>query len=258
MREQIKRLYINLTGLLVIGLVLALIGPFGTYEQLPTLARLGYWLLVASLNGVLVDLVIRRVDAQLPAKTPMRRIIAPFLGALFAAVPATAIVAVANGLFGIGWPERLLVLYSQVLFLLTVISTLIYTLQDLHEMAQARQPESPDTPAEPSQPAPDYWARFKERLPEPLGGELLCLEMHDHYLAVHTTTGKQLILCRMDDAAKELENLGQRVHRSWWVATTAAAGTEKQGQRLFLKLIDGRHVPVGRTYRAELKAAGWG
>lgn len=81
--------------------------------------------------------------------------------------------------------------------------------------------------------------------------------MHDHYLAVHTTAGKQLILCRMDDAAKELENLGQRVHRSWWVATTAVIGAEKAGQRLFLTLIDGRQVPVGRTYRDKVKRAGW-
>ena len=257
MRERIKHLYISFAGLLVIGLVLALIGPFGTYEQLAAPSRLGYWLLVATLNGVLVDLVIRQVDAQLPEQTPMRRILAPFLGALFAAVPATAIVAVANGLFGMGWPERLLLLYSQVLFLLTVISTLVYTLQDLHEMAQARQPQQADDTTEPAKLETDSWARFKERLPEPMEGELLCLEMHDHYLAVHTTAGKQLILCRMDDAARELEDLGQRVHRSWWVAESAVAGTEKQGQRLYLQLNDGRQVPVGRTYKDGLKQAGW-
>lgn len=257
MRERIKHLYISFAGLLAIGLVLALIGPFGTYEQLATPARLGYWLLVATLNGVLVDLVIRQVDAQLPEQTPMRRIAAPFLGALFAAVPATAIVAVANGFFGLGWPERLLLLYSQVLFLLVVISTLVYTLQDLHEMALARQPQQKDSPPEPAQPTPNPWTRFKERLPDPMEGDLLCLEMHDHYLAVHTTAGKQLILCRMEDAARELEDLGQRVHRSWWVAASAVTGTEKQGQRLFLRLIDGKQVPVGRTYKDGLKQTGW-
>lgn len=257
MRERIKHLTISLAGLLTIGIVLALIGPFGTYELLPLPERLGYWILVATLNGALVDLVIRQVDVHLPKAMPLRRLLAPLLGAALAAIPATAIVAVANGLFGLGWPEQLVRLYGQVVFLLAVISTLVYTLLDLQELAQ----KPPVTSAAPedhtTQSEPDSWVRFQERLPEPQQGELLCLEMHDHYLAVHTTEGKQLILCRMDDAARELKALGLRVHRSWWVAKNAVAGTQKVGQRLFLTLVDGRKVPVGKTYRETLKKTAW-
>ncbi|SDU03817.1 LytTR family DNA-binding domain-containing protein [Halopseudomonas salegens] len=257
MREQIKHLTASLAGLLAIGIVLALIGPFGTYELLPLPARLAYWVLVATLNGALVDVVIRQVDTHLPDATPLRRLLAPLIGAALAAVPATAIVAVANGLFGLGWPDQLLRLYSQVVFLLAVISTLVYTLLDLQELAEKPRTTSAKSEAEANRQEPGSWARFRERLPVPPTGDLLCLEMHDHYLAVHTTEGKQLILCRMEDAARELDDLGLRVHRSWWVASAAVAGAKRQGQRLVLTLIDKRQVPVGRTYRESLRQAGW-
>lgn len=100
-------------------------------------------------------------------------------------------------------------------------------------------------------------ALFVARLRGPLKGRLLCLEMQDHYLRVHSTAGVEMILCRMEDAARELEGLGRRVHRSWWVAEDAVAGVERDGQRLFLRLADDRRVPVGRSYRAGLKDAGW-
>ena len=147
-------------------------------------------------------------------------------------------------------------LYGQVFLLLAVISTLVYNLYALHELAQTRTPQT-DPNAEPhSVLSKEPWSHFKERLPTPLAGDLLCLEMHDHYLAVHSTEGKQLILCRMEDAARELDALGLRVHRSWWVARTAIIGTRKEGQRLFLCLTDGRQVPVGKTYRQTLKNNG--
>jgi len=81
--------------------------------------------------------------------------------------------------------------------------------------------------------------------------------MQDHYLQVHTTEGSEMILCRMEDAARELEGLGQRVHRSWWVADAARQEVARVGQKLVVRLSNGAQVPVGRTYRAALKTAGW-
>jgi DNA-binding LytR/AlgR family response regulator len=66
-----------------------------------------------------------------------------------------------------------------------------------------------------------------------------------------------MILCRMEDAARELGDLGRRVHRSWWVAADAVEAVEREGQRTLLRLNDGRHVPVGRSFRPDLKAADW-
>jgi DNA-binding LytR/AlgR family response regulator len=41
------------------------------------------------------------------------------------------------------------------------------------------------------------------------------------------------------------------------VAADAVDRVERAGQRTLLRLTDGRHVPVGRSYRPDLKAAGW-
>lgn len=249
-------------GFTAIGVVLALVGPFGTYESMDLLPRLGYWALVVVLNGVLCDLIIRRVDDQLPATVPLRRVVVPVTGAILASVPATSVVAVSNRLFGLGWPENLAVLFVQVLLLVIVISLLVYALLDLKAIADetvhASSEAQKDSDLEPDpMGGDDSWSRFQSRLPESLDGQLLCLEMHDHYLAVHTTAGKCLILCRMDDAARELDDLGLRVHRSWWVATDAVEKLEKQGQRWWLRLSDHRRVPVGRTYRPAIREAGW-
>jgi DNA-binding LytR/AlgR family response regulator len=81
--------------------------------------------------------------------------------------------------------------------------------------------------------------------------------MQDHYLVVHTTGGTEMILCRMEDAARELDGHGRRVHRSWWVAEDAVEEATRNGQRRFLRLVDGRTVPVGRSFQPALRDAGW-
>ena len=81
--------------------------------------------------------------------------------------------------------------------------------------------------------------------------------MQDHYLKIHHSGGSEMILCRMEDAARELDGFGRRVHRSLWVAAAAVESVEREGQRTFLRLTDGRRVPVGRSFRPNLREAGW-
>lgn len=264
MRERMLQFSQRVAAPLAVGLVLGLIGPFGTFESLAPLTRLGYWLGIVSVNWMLCDFAIRRVEQLLPVTPFPRRVAVPLAGAALVSVPATAIVVVANGLTGLGWPEGVAGLYWKVLLLLGAISVPVYALEDLAERARL--------PAAPAGPLPavsgaaagagtaaeaDGVALFRARLGAPLAGELLCLEMQDHYLAVHTTRESRLVLCRMEDAARELAALGRRVHRSWWVAERAVAGGTRDGQRRFLRLRDGRLVPVGRSFQTELRAAGW-
>ena len=266
MRERLARLSLRLGPPIGVGLVLGLIGPFGTYHTLPMAPRLAYWLAVISVNWLLADAVLRRLDALAGDRMPMPRLTVPLFGACLAAVPATGVVALANGLSGIGWPDDVAVLFGRVLLLLAAISLPVYAWEDMQErMAAMPDPAQPEGASSGSQPeeiearksGADGLSLFTARLSAPLGGQLLCLEMQDHYLKVHHSTGSEMILCRMEDAARELGGLGRRVHRSWWVASDAVDGVERQGQRTFLRLTDGRHVPVGRSFRPDLKAAGW-
>jgi len=89
MRERIRDICLRLAAPLGVGLVLGLIGPFGTYDQIPLIPRLGYWLAVVSLNWALADTAIRRVDSLVAAHLPIPHLSVPLLGALLVSIPAT-------------------------------------------------------------------------------------------------------------------------------------------------------------------------
>jgi len=55
-----------LRGPLLVGLVLGLIGPFGTYDLLPLSVRLVYWTAIITLNWALCDIAARWLDQLLP------------------------------------------------------------------------------------------------------------------------------------------------------------------------------------------------
>ncbi|MEQ8931865.1 MAG: LytTR family DNA-binding domain-containing protein [Silicimonas sp.] len=266
MRERLARLSRSLGPPIGAGLVLGLLGPFGTFDQLTTVPRMAYWLAVVSANWLLADAIIRRVAYVAGDRMPVPRLAVPLVGACLAAVAATGVVALANRLSGIGWPDDVAMLFGQVLLLLVAIALPAYTWTAMRERIAAmpdpeasRDHASENEGADPeaSRQGEAGPSRFTARLSAPLDGSLLCLEMQDHYLKVHHSGGSQMILCRMEDAARELGGLGQRVHRSWWVAGDAVVGPERDGQRTLLRLSDGRRVPVGRSYRPDLKAAGW-
>ncbi|MCC5983136.1 MAG: LytTR family transcriptional regulator [Rhodobacteraceae bacterium] len=248
MRERLGDIAARVGPALVVGAVLGAIGPFGTFDLLPLGPRMGYWMAVVALNWILADAIIRRADAHLGDVLPMARVSVPLLGAAMSALPATGVVALAGHLSGLGWPGNVAVLFAQVLLLMSAIALPVYTLEELREAA-ARTDTGSD--------AAEGLGLFLRRLHRPPPGAILCLEMQDHYLIVHSEGGRAMILCRMEDAARELAGIGRRVHRSWWVAADALDRPEREGQRLFLRLRDGRRVPVGRSYRQGLKEAGW-
>nr|WP_285801574.1 LytTR family DNA-binding domain-containing protein [Falsiruegeria litorea] len=96
---------------------------------------------------------------------------------------------------------------------------------------------------------------FFQRLPYELGNELISFTMRDHYVEVTTTKGKTLVLISLGDALEELgDYAGTQVHRSHWVAASASRGLERNDGKLFVKLSDGRRLPVSRTYAASARA----
>ncbi len=93
-------------------------------------------------------------------------------------------------------------------------------------------------------------------LPMAKRGQLICLQMDDHYLNVMTDKGEHLLLMRFKDALSKLEHYdGFQTHRSWWVAKEAVVETKKEGRKLILIMQNGTEVPVSQTYLANVKAA---
>ena len=88
--------------------------------------------------------------------------------------------------------------------------------------------------------------------------EVLCLQMEDHYVRVHTATGSRLMLMPLSQAIAALNGApGLQVHRSWWVAAKAVAAAETQGRNLRLRLTNGVVAPVARSAVPTVRAAGW-
>lgn len=91
----------------------------------------------------------------------------------------------------------------------------------------------------------------------PLAGDVLALQMEDHYVRVHRPAGSELILMTLGRAIEAVETDGLRTHRSWWVAAHAVAAVEGNARSMRLQLSNGLVAPVARSAVTHLKAAGW-
>lgn len=87
---------------------------------------------------------------------------------------------------------------------------------------------------------------------------ILCLQMEDHYVRVHTAAGSRLVLATLAQAMAALgQTDGLQVHRSWWVARRAVVRAIVEGRNLRLQLVNGAMAPVSRSAVAAVRAKGW-
>lgn len=231
------------------GVFLGLVGPFGSYYNDEALPRVAYWVATFTLSALTYGLAIRwtmpRAEAAGVPIWAWLPAMAVVVGAPVAVATRLIAIAVWPFLSKVGWLEW----YGQSL-LITVFFTGGYVF-----LRQYLQPRS----AAPVRPEPaDGLAPILRRLPGRLGQNLLCLQMEDHYVRLHTDQGSELVLMPLSQAIAELNGLeGLQVHRSWWVARRAVTSVIEDGRNLRLKLSNGLEAPVARASVAKLRAAGW-
>ncbi|KWV92363.1 hypothetical protein AUC45_11505 [Erythrobacter sp. YT30] len=252
----------------VIGVFLAVIGPFGSIEY-PFAVRLITWLIFSYLGyaiyspmGYFVDRAHEALD--LP-KSPLW-----LAAALIATVPMTILVYFVQ--FAPNWPptpspEEALKSYFYV-FVIGGGVTLLFNFigpranASRETVAPAAVPSMPVADPEPQPVAPQPETSTSnpllDQLPAELGSDVIALEMEDHYVRVHTALGSELVLMRLRDAIAHLSEIdGRQVHRSWWVARGAVEDVERDGRNVRLKLACDIEAPVSRAQVSELKEAGW-
>jgi DNA-binding LytR/AlgR family response regulator len=92
------------------------------------------------------------------------------------------------------------------------------------------------------------------RLPAAVGRDLVALSSDLHYLHVHTTRGRAMILGNLGEAAAALGGRGMRVHRSHWVAHEHVQHVQIAGNKAWCLMSTGLRVPVSRRKRRETRA----
>ncbi len=272
MRESpyVRSLPYHLPPMIGIALVMAVTGPFGTYERMDFVHRLASFGIIGLLSWLQVILLAAWFGSIEPIdRWPVAGRMA--LVGVLAAVPSTFEIIVVYSWLGQPIPLSMAPqLFPQNAFLTVVISVVIglFVEQRLRANADAERarvaalPQPQPFQSQASQPqgdapgpaSPDFF----RRIPPALGRDLLALEMEDHYLRIHTALGSDLVLLRLRDALAELApGRGRQVHRSWWVAEGAIASVDRTASRLVLVLRNGLRVPVSKTHRDQVREAGW-
>ncbi|WP_227270380.1 LytTR family DNA-binding domain-containing protein [Roseobacter weihaiensis] len=229
-------------GLLGAGFVIGLTGPFGTYDTLPMLARTAYWMFAVGTTfwlGYLVSFTVTTGAEGYGISAP----VSLGIGAAAASLPVTAWLA------GFHVAVFATPFWTDALELLPYVAVICFAVAALSEAVATREvgPVSRATPI----PEPAWL----DQLPGHLGRDLILLHAQDHYVRAETELGQTLLRTTLHDAADDLGDYGVRIHRSWWVARAAVAAFRYRNGAPVVVLLDGRELPIGRTYRRSVKEA---
>lgn len=258
MPQWAERLWAEVGLAVACGFVLAVLGPFHTYQSEP-LQRLGFWIGLCAVWCVLMMVMEVLVDRSplaqhlswsqrlavklMLATFPMLLAVAPAIEALFHVTP--------------GW-HKLVHLYPRTLLVgagMTLVSIAVIGRRPrMDSFIADAEPRFAARPASVAIIEPTADA-LQERLPLHLRGLVLCLQMEDHYVRIHTDRGSAMVLMRMGDAVAALGERGLRVHRSWWVAHAAVKAGGRAGRTLRIELHNGLMVPVSKPYAEAVREA---
>lgn len=264
-----RKTLIDLTIMTAIGVILALIGPFGSFAE-PLGYRLVSWVGFSWIGYALfapMGPVVDRVSDGLDLPRAPVWVVA----AALSSVPMTAVVYIMGYLPGpvpVPSAAQFFSTYPYVFVIGGGVTALFYLLakgESGAESAAVAAPVSPPAshPVASAAPAPvappePVANPLLEALPAELGSDVIALEMEDHYVRVHTALGSELVLMRLRDAMIYVADIeGRQTHRSWWVARGAVEDVVRDGRNVRLVLARGIEAPVSRAQVSELKDAGW-
>lgn len=255
-----KRLTIELLVMVALGLLIGLLGPFGTFGAPPAQRMLSWviWLLA----GYALFRPTGVVARWLCEATGMPRFAGTLLALVVASVPLTLIITMTamrmDFAEALRWPG-FWTMYLYIWVVSAVVSIAMGAVFGRAAPALASEAPNasapPPPPAEPL-PAPEPAA---PTLPLPPGfGPVRALKGEDHYVRAIGDGREEMILMRMRDAIERLGDAeGLRLHRSWWVAKDAVASVRREGRTAVVVLTSGHEAPVARDMMPALRAAGW-
>lgn len=227
-----------------VGLALGVIGPFGSYLNGTLPVRAAYWVVCLWVGWLAIGVSLPVLARWAKARGISAWVWTP---------PAVAVLALLPVAFSRMLAVRLWPVVQQVGWLEWYGQGLVISALAAAGMTWATRPRQaaggrPD--AESADP--------RDRLPPRLGRTVLCLQMEDHYVRVHTPHGSALVLMSLSQAMAGLRDVdGTQTHRSWWVARAGVVGVVEDGRNTRLRLIGGLEAPVSRARLGALRQEGW-
>lgn len=263
---QAQRWLLGVTGraglAVLFAALLAFLAPFGTY-RFGTVELVGYWTVQMA-----AWLILSQAASWVLTQLPMMRTLPPVqqqvLTVLIAVFPMMIVTGVANTMIS-GWqpdPGELAELFVSIALIgggYTFFADWLMTgILDPQPAAASPMPvvageprNKEEAPVSMTDGAAVADTAFIDRLPMHIRGDILCLQVEDHYIRVHGRSGSAMVLMRFTDALRGIDHLpGTQVHRSWWVATDAVTGLRRTGRTAQLTLSNGTSVPVSQPYLA--------
>lgn len=243
-----RRFLIDVAVLSAIGLLMGVLGPFGS-EIMPTHLKYGYWLAVI-LGGGLIGVGLDETLGRRLSPT-WRRVIV-----------VSVLMTPAVSLFVLLTAHLMLGQYVDVrgyMRLLSQVFVISLPIMAVHALVWRGPQVRVETRTVIEPPLPQAEAAFRRRLSaKRRAARLIAVEAHDHYLRVHTDAGEELITLRFADALAELSHAhGYQTHRSWWVAADVIEAVRWRRGQGEARLAGGVTAPVSRTHASRLKEAGW-
>lgn len=233
--REIRRFRVPLLIWLMLSVVAAVAGPFGTMEAMMPVDRLLYW------GGVVGgSILLNFATVHLSRDMGRWSSFAVWLGfVLLVSVLSHGL----NTLIFEAWGG-----FADWTYLAAIVGLVTVA---IHLLIWAVVPRA--IPEDDQLPEGEI---FQRRLPMEYRGSLVRIEAQDHYLNVVTTQGQTLILMRLGDAMAELGAQGLQVHRSHWVALNSVTKHRRSSGRNILVMSDAAEVPVSRSFRSAAQAAG--
>lgn len=228
-----------IVGLLALGLVFGISGPFNTLDLLPTAPRIVYWITVVAITFAVGSMVTTIVHTGLSRRHPWLSSVASTVAVGMA---VTLVLSLINltvfGVWFATWPA-----FFNQLGIVTLISGVV-EFSSFALRAGAHADEIAHVP-------------LMDRLPFEKRGQIVSLSAEDHYVRIATTKGTELVLMRLSDAMNEVgETEGLQVHRSHWVAVNQVKEVKRSGDRAEIVFLDGKSCPISRSYMTAARDAG--
>ncbi len=253
-----QNLFHDLVVMSVIGIFIGFLSPFGM-DRLPLLLSISYWVSTC-LCGYFVYMPITQLGEWILSPVIAIHWLRFAISALIASVVMSFVVPVINWLFftvPLDYSTQFWLIFPKAIIIGTVLS--IATIIKDHMQRQQVMLKESEQKIEQIQENDDdkveqQLQQFIEQLPVEKRGQLICLEMSDHYLKVHTDKGHHLLLLRFKDALSMLDLVdGMQTHRSWWIAKNAVKSVKRDGRKIILVMNNQLEVPVSKTYLDEVK-----